>query len=93
MKKIIKNKLYNLFCYWESKFLELKSDKNEFLKQVQTQIKKKKFKLPWLLSNVKNSIHYCLEDIQHNKLAKKFESIRQNHYSFKSENLDKIKID
>ena len=84
MKKIIKNKLYNLFCQWETKFTELNCDHTKFLSQVQIQIKKKKFKLPWLLSNVKNSIDYCLLDIRHHKLAKKFESIRKNHYSFNS---------
>ena len=82
MKDIIQSKLKNLFCQWGKKFKELKYNEKQFLEEVENQIKKKKFKLPWLLSNVKDSIEYCLSDINHEKLPKKFKSIQQCHYSY-----------
>lgn len=89
MREIIKTKLQNLFCQWEAKFKSLGQE--DFLKYVEMQIKNKKFKLPWLLSNVKDSIEYCVRDIDNAKLTKKFEIIRQNHYTFKGFNGSKSK--
>lgn len=88
MKTIIRTKLLNLFNQWEDKLLKL--GQQQFLELVEFQIRNKKFKLPWLLSNVRDSIEYCVKDIDNEKLTKKFESIRQNHYSFKAEPVLKL---
>jgi len=83
MKEIIQNKLFNLFHQWEISLKKLKNDEEKFITKVENQIKKKKFKLPWLLSNVKNSIDYCIKDIENDKLFKKFKNIQKKHYSMK----------
>lgn len=82
MRDIISNKLSKLFVSWETSFNKKRPDKDTFLKEVEVQIKKKKFKLPWLISNVKNSVEHCLEDINHKKLSRKFKNIQKSHYSF-----------
>jgi hypothetical protein len=81
MREIITNKLSKLFVSWEASFKSKSPDPKCFLKEVEEQIKKKKFKLPWLISNVKNSVEHCLDDIDHKKLERKFKNIQKSHYS------------
>ena len=82
MKSIIDNKLGKLFYFWDNLLSKSGGTEEAFIGEVRRQIGKKKFKLPWLISNVRNSVEHCLKDIEHEKLRRKFRNILKHHYSF-----------
>ena len=72
MKTITVNKINRIIRQWTELYNKVGEDDVTFLQEWKKICQNPKFKMPWMLSDIKEAIEFCIDDLDSEKLAKEF---------------------